>query len=96
MQRHGTAMLCLALACAAAVAAASTNATAAPNAGARNATGANATTRPVVCPPPGFDSVANFSLAKYISGPWYVQQQMLVDYGPAGGGESELFCVRAR
>ena len=28
------------------------------------------------CPPPGFDSAANFDLAKYISAPWFVQQQM--------------------
>jgi hypothetical protein len=28
------------------------------------------------CPPAGFDSVANFDLVKYMTGPWYSQQQV--------------------
>lgn len=28
------------------------------------------------CPPSGFDSVPNFSIKKYIQGPWYIQEQV--------------------
>jgi hypothetical protein len=28
------------------------------------------------CPPAGFDSVANLDLVKYMTGPWYSQQQV--------------------
>ncbi|GMH44189.1 hypothetical protein BSKO_12123 [Bryopsis sp. KO-2023] len=43
------------------------------------------------CPPRGFDSVDNFDLDRYISEPWYVQEQMPLRYQP----EDQLFCVRA-
>ena len=29
-----------------------------------------------LCPPRGFDSVPNFDIARYISAPWFVQQQV--------------------
>lgn len=44
-----------------------------------------------VCPPPGFDSVENFSVSDYISAPWYMQMQAEVSYQP----RENLFCVRA-
>lgn len=28
------------------------------------------------CPPTGFDSVPNLDLVKYMTGPWYSQQQV--------------------
>ncbi|KAG8468729.1 hypothetical protein KFE25_013812 [Diacronema lutheri] len=44
------------------------------------------------CPPAGFDSVANFSLARYIAAsPWYVIAQLPISFQPV----SELYCVRA-
>lgn len=43
------------------------------------------------CPPPGFSSVSNFSLADYIARPWFPQQQSPNSYQPVGS----LFCVRA-
>jgi hypothetical protein len=30
------------------------------------------------CPPPGFDSVPNFNLTRYISAPWFIQQQVML------------------
>lgn len=46
----------------------------------------------VVCPPPGFDSVKGLDLMKYVSAPWYVQEQMPVAYQSV----EDLYCVRAR
>lgn len=43
------------------------------------------------CPPPGFDSVADFNVADYISAPWYIQKQAEISYQPA----NMLYCVRA-
>jgi apolipoprotein D and lipocalin family protein len=43
------------------------------------------------CPYPGFDSVKNFDLARYISAPWFVQKQIPILFQP----ENTLFCVRA-
>jgi apolipoprotein D and lipocalin family protein len=44
-----------------------------------------------VCPPPGFDSVDNFSVSDYVSAPWYIQMQSEVSYLP----KERFFCVRA-
>ncbi|CAD7699706.1 unnamed protein product [Ostreobium quekettii] len=44
------------------------------------------------CPPPGFDSVKGLDLRKYVSAPWYVQEQMPVAYQSV----EDLYCVRAR
>lgn len=44
------------------------------------------------CPPRGFNAVGDFDLDRYISEPWYVQEQMPLRYQP----EDQLFCVRAR
>lgn len=44
-----------------------------------------------VCPPPGFDSVENFSVSDYISAPWYIQMQAENSYQP----KENFFCVRA-
>lgn len=47
---------------------------------------------PSVCPPPGFDSAADFDMANFIaSGPWYAAEQNEVFYQP----RDTLFCVRA-
>jgi len=43
------------------------------------------------CPPEGFDTVKDLDINKYISAPWYVQEQMPVSYQPV----EDLFCVRA-
>ncbi|KAL4535851.1 hypothetical protein Ndes2526A_g05413 [Nannochloris sp. 'desiccata'] len=43
------------------------------------------------CPYPGFDSVKDFDLARYISAPWFVQKQIPIQFQP----ENTLFCVRA-
>jgi len=43
------------------------------------------------CPPPGFDSARDFSLAEYSSQPWFVQKQNEISYQPA----DNLYCVRA-
>lgn len=28
------------------------------------------------CPPPNFDSVSDLDIKKYVSGPWYIQEQV--------------------
>ena len=47
----------------------------------------------IACPPDGFDSVPadQISIPAYISKPWYIQQQIPVQYQT----ESQLYCVRA-
>jgi hypothetical protein len=47
----------------------------------------------VECPPPGFDSVLpeEFDLDAYVSKPWYIQQQIPVQYQSV----DQLYCVRA-
>lgn len=40
------------------------------------------------CPPPGFDSVKNFNVSKYISAPWYVQKQVRIE--SRGGRQGPL------
>ncbi|GMH39968.1 hypothetical protein BSKO_07872 [Bryopsis sp. KO-2023] len=44
------------------------------------------------CPPEGFDSVKDFDVRKYISAPWYIQEQMTNSYQR----KNSLFCVRAK
>ncbi|KAJ3278684.1 hypothetical protein HK104_002107 [Borealophlyctis nickersoniae] len=43
------------------------------------------------CPPTNFTSLHDFNLTAYISGPWFVQAQIPVEYQP----RDNLFCVRA-
>ncbi|MEW5316212.1 MAG: hypothetical protein WDW38_007594 [Sanguina aurantia] len=43
------------------------------------------------CPPSDVAPVQPFSIASYISAPWYVQKQLPLSFQPV----SELFCVRA-
>lgn len=42
------------------------------------------------CPPPGFQSVKEFSVSTYISQPWFIIQQAPNSYQPV----DKLFCVR--
>jgi len=44
------------------------------------------------CPPPGFTSVNGFNLNQYIAKPWYIQQQMPVQYQQP----DNFYCVTAR
>ncbi|KAI8995164.1 Calycin-like protein [Gaertneriomyces semiglobifer] len=47
---------------------------------------------PTQCPPANYSSLSNFNLTEYVSAPWYVQEQLPVNYQT----EDELFCVRAK
>lgn len=55
------------------------------------AAGPSASSSTWTCPPPGFASVASFSLQDYIARPWFVQQQQENSYQR----RDQLFCVRA-
>lgn len=44
------------------------------------------------CPPPGFDSVPDLDIDRYISAPWYIQKQIPVIYQR----EDQLYCVQAQ
>jgi lipocalin len=47
---------------------------------------------PATCPPPGFDSLPDFDLPRFVAaGPWYALEQNEVFYQR----KSDLFCVRA-
>lgn len=52
----------------------------------------SAAVKPWLCPPKQFDSVPNFSLAKFISAPWFVQQQTPLKSQPA----TNLYCARVK
>lgn len=44
------------------------------------------------CPPPGYDSVEPFDVARYIEAPWYTQAQINTTFQP----RETLYCVRAQ
>jgi lipocalin len=44
-----------------------------------------------MCPPEGFETVENFDISSFISGKWYIQQQMPTQYLPV----SQNYCVEA-
>jgi len=58
---------------------------------AKPAAAAMAAAAPAACPPEGFDSAANFDLARYVDGRWYTFAQRPVSYQPP----DSLFCVTA-
>jgi lipocalin len=44
-----------------------------------------------MCPPTGFETVENFNITDFISGKWYIQQEMPTQYLPV----SQNFCIEA-